>query len=172
MKNQKIFRLVLTGLFTALIYVVTAHLPRIPIPATRGYIHIGDAVIYLAASILPFPFSAIAAGMGGLLADALSGYVSWAPYTLVIKACLTVSFVSQNDKMLCGQNIFATLAAFPITIGGYYIAAWIMTGSRIVPLAEVPANAVQAAASMTLYLAFAACMDKSHIRTRFSSALR
>jgi hypothetical protein len=47
-----------------------------------------------------------------------------------------------------------------------------MTGNLIVPLAEVPANAVQAAASMALYLAFAVCMDKSHIRTRFSNALR
>jgi uncharacterized repeat protein (TIGR04002 family) len=170
MGNRKTFNLVLTSLFVALIFVVTAYFPRIP--TTKGYIHIGDAMIYLAASILPLPLSAVAAGLGGLLADALTGYVMWAPYTLVIKACLTLAFTSKKNGFLCRQNILASITAFPITIGGYYLAAWIMTGSAIAPLAEVPANAVQAAGSMALYLSFAACMDKAKVRTRLAGGTR
>jgi uncharacterized repeat protein (TIGR04002 family) len=170
MKKLKMFDLVLTGLFVALIFVVTAYFPRIP--TARGYIHIGDAVIYLAASVLPLPLSALAAGLGGMLSDVLTGYAIWAPYTLVIKACLTLAFTAKNDNILCGRNVFASIAAFPITIGGYYAAALVMTGSAIVPLAEIPANAVQAAGSMAIYLSFAACMDKSRIRTRLAGGTR
>ena len=42
-RNGKIFNIVLAGLFAALIFVMTAYLPRIP--TTKGYIHIGDAAI-------------------------------------------------------------------------------------------------------------------------------
>ncbi|MDR0615260.1 MAG: ECF transporter S component, partial [Synergistaceae bacterium] len=118
-RNSKTFNFVLTGLFIALIYVVTAYFPRIP--TARGYIHIGDAVIYLAASMLPEPFSAAAAGVGGMLADLLTGYAIWAPYTLVIKALLTLAFTSKKGALLCRRNILATIIAFPITIGGYYV---------------------------------------------------
>jgi uncharacterized repeat protein (TIGR04002 family) len=165
-KNDRVFDVVLTGLFAALIFVMTAYFPRIP--TAKGYIHIGDAAIYLAASILPQPSAAIAAAMGGFMADAFTGYMVWAPYTLVIKACLTLVFTSKDSRMLNGRNCFATMAAFPITIGGYYLAAFFMSGSALAPLAEVLANAVQAAGSMGLYLLFAGCMDKSGVKTRIT----
>ena len=165
-RNSKTYNFVLTGLFIALIYVVTAYFPRIP--TARGYIHIGDAVIYLAASMLPEPFSAAAAGVGGMLADLLTGYAIWAPYTLVIKALLTLAFTSKKGALLCRRNILATIIAFPITIGGYYASALIMTGSYIVPLAEIPANAIQAGGSMLLFISFAACTDRAKIMDRLS----
>ncbi|MDR3281192.1 MAG: TIGR04002 family protein [Synergistaceae bacterium] len=170
MVKSRTYNIVLTSLFAAMIFVVTAYFPRIP--TARGYIHIGDAVIYLAASILPLPFSAAAAGLGGMLADVLSGYAIWAPYTIVVKICLTLAFTAKRENFLCGRNIFASILAFPITIGGYYLAAFIMTGSAAAPLAEVPANAVQAAGSMALYLSFAACMDKAHVRNRLLGGTR
>jgi uncharacterized repeat protein (TIGR04002 family) len=165
--NKKIYNIVLSGSFAALILVMTAYLPRVP--TTKGYIHLGDAAIYLAATILPQPFAAIAAALGGFLADALTGYMMWAPYTLVIKACLTIAFTSRNEKMLGGRNFIAAVIAFPITIGGYYLAALIMSGNAAAPLAEVPANAVQAGGSMLLYMSFAGCMDKTGLKTRLSS---
>ena len=47
-----------TGLFAAMIYVLTAWLH---IPTGAGYTHAGDGLIYLAASMLPTPY-AMAAG--------------------------------------------------------------------------------------------------------------
>jgi uncharacterized repeat protein (TIGR04002 family) len=164
--NEKIFNIVLAGLFAALIFVMIAYLPRIP--TARGYIHIGDAAIYLAASILPQPFAAISAAIGGFLADALTGYMIWAPYTLVIKACLTIAFTSRRGAIMNRRNCLGTIAAFPISIGGYYLAEMLMTGSTIAPLADVPANAVQAAGSMALYMIFATCMDRSGVKTRLA----
>ncbi|MDR1917284.1 MAG: TIGR04002 family protein [Synergistaceae bacterium] len=163
-KNERIYNVVIAGLFTGLIFIMTAYFPRIP--TARGYIHIGDAAIYLAASILPQPAAALSAALGGFLADAMTGYMIWAPYTFAIKACLTLAFTSKKGTIMGIRNVFAAAVAFPITIGGYYAAAWIMTGDMIVPLAEVPANAVQAAGSMALYMLFAACMDKTRVKTR------
>ena len=162
----KIFNIVLAGLFSALVLVMTAYLPRIP--TTRGYVHIGDAAIYLAASILPQPYAAVSAALGGFLADALTGFMIWAPYTLIIKACLTIAFTSRRGTIMNGRNCLAAMAAFPITIGGYYLAAMFMTGSRIAPLEEVPANTIQAAGSMALYIFFAMCMDKTGVKTRIA----
>jgi uncharacterized repeat protein (TIGR04002 family) len=165
-RNEKVFNVALTGLFAALVFVMTAYLPRIP--TTKGYIHVGDAAIYLAASILPQPFAAIAAAMGGFLADALTGYMAWAPYTLIIKACLTIAFTSKRGTLMGARNFLAAVIAFPVTVGGYYIAAWIMTGSMAAPLAEVPANIVQAAGSMAIYVAFATCLDRAKMKTRLA----
>ena len=165
-RSGKIFNIALAGLFAALIFVMTAYLPRIP--TARGYIHIGDAAVYLAASILPRPFAAAAAALGGFLADALTGYIIWAPYTLIIKACLTFAFTSRGRTIMNGRNFLASAAAFPVTIGGYYLAAMIMTGSALAPLAEVPANAVQAAGSMALYSLFAVSMDRAGVKARLA----
>jgi uncharacterized membrane protein len=75
--NEKlgIRNVVLAGLFTAMIFVVTAYFPRIP--TVRGYIHVGDSVIYIAVCLLNQPAAAISAALGGFLADALTGYVAW-----------------------------------------------------------------------------------------------
>ena len=43
-----------TGLFAAMIYVLTAWLH---IPTGAGYTHAGDGLIYLAASMLPTPYA-------------------------------------------------------------------------------------------------------------------
>ncbi|MDR1133257.1 MAG: ECF transporter S component [Synergistaceae bacterium] len=165
--NEKfsIRNIVLAGLFTAMIFVVT-YFPRIP--TARGYIHIGDSVIYVAACLLNHPAAAISAALGGFLTDALSGYVAWAPYTAIIKAALTIPFTAMGARMLSLRNFLAALAAFPITIGGYYLAAWMITGDRFVPLAEVPFNAVQAGVSMLIFIAVAAGMDKAGLKNRLA----
>jgi uncharacterized repeat protein (TIGR04002 family) len=166
-KNERVFNVVIAGLFTGLIFIMTAYFPRIP--TMRGYIHIGDAAIYLAASILPQPAAAISAALGGFLADAMTGYMIWAPYTLVIKACLSLAFTARNETIMGRRNFIAAMIAFPITMGGYFLAAWIMTGDAAVALADVPGNAVQAAGSMALYLFFAGCMDKTMFKKRLTA---
>ncbi|MEG2098022.1 MAG: ECF transporter S component, partial [Pseudoflavonifractor sp.] len=55
MIRQKQLRLlVLSALFAAAITIVTAYLLHVPLP-TGGYVHLGDALIYLAACLLPAP---------------------------------------------------------------------------------------------------------------------
>jgi uncharacterized repeat protein (TIGR04002 family) len=163
--KKKFSDFALAGLFTALILVATAYLPRIPI-GSGGYIHVGDAVIYLAASFLPKRLAMAAGGLGGALADLLSGFALWAPFTLVIKMGLVLPFTGRSEKLLCARNIAAPFAAFPVTVGGYYVAEWILTGSASVPAVSLPYNALQAAGSAALYFFVAARMDRARIKKR------
>ena len=57
-ESKKLRLLCLAALFAGAIAVTTAYLLHIPIP-TGGYIHLGDALIYLAACLLPAPLSLI-----------------------------------------------------------------------------------------------------------------
>ena len=61
----------MSAMFAALVTVTTAFI-KIPTPV-GGYVHPGDSMVYLAASVLPGPFGLIAAAVGGALADLISG---------------------------------------------------------------------------------------------------
>ena len=70
-ERNKLHLLIMSALFAAAIAVMTAYLLHIPIP-TGGYIHVGDALIYLAACLLPAPYAVGAAMVGAGLADLLT----------------------------------------------------------------------------------------------------
>ena len=88
-KNEKLLRIVRTGLLAAMICLLTALLH---IPTPNGYIHCGDAVIYLAAATLPLPYAIAAAAVGGAMADFLSGYAVYILPTFLIKGVLAAAF--------------------------------------------------------------------------------
>jgi len=82
-------RLVLTGLMTALVFLLT-YLVKVPVPFTSGYIHLGDSMIFLSVlAVGPF-YGAFAAGVGSMLSDLLGGYAQYALPTLVIKALMAL----------------------------------------------------------------------------------
>ena len=54
-----------TAIFAALITIMTAYVCHIPVPIAGGYLHFGDSLIFLAATILPRPYALAAAAIGG-----------------------------------------------------------------------------------------------------------
>ena len=82
-------RVVTTGLMMALVVVMTMII-RVPVPATNGYIHLGDCMIFFSVLLLGWKWGAAAAGIGSALADLFAGYASYAPITLVIKGLMAV----------------------------------------------------------------------------------
>ena len=70
--HGKTIRIVTTGIFAAMITVMTAYICHIPYGANGGYIHFGDTMIYLAAVFLPRPYALAAAAIGGGIADLLT----------------------------------------------------------------------------------------------------
>ena len=113
-------RMTLTGLFAAMITLMTAYICHIPYGANGGYIHFGDALIYIAAVLLPRPYALAAAAIGGGLADLLTAPM-WAPATIIIKMLITLPFTSQNTKILNTRNIIAPFLALAISATGYYL---------------------------------------------------
>ena len=77
-------RLVIAALMAAFTCVATMII-KVPTP-TLGYIHLGDGLVLLCGIVLGPVTGSLAAGIGSMFADIFSGYVSWAPATLIIKA--------------------------------------------------------------------------------------
>lgn len=84
MTDQKIKKLVVAALFTAMTCISTMVI-KIPTP-TFGYIHLGDGFVLLCGIILGPGAGALSAGIGSMFSDLFSGYASWAPATFLIKA--------------------------------------------------------------------------------------
>lgn len=84
MKDQNIKKMVTAALLAALTCIATMMI-KIPTP-TLGYIHPGDCFVILCGVVLGPWTGALAAGIGSMFSDIFSGYASFAPATLIIKA--------------------------------------------------------------------------------------
>lgn len=164
MKNKNLIKIVMAAMFAALVTGLT-FFPTIPIPG-GGYVHLGDAMIYLAASFLPMPYAMAAAAIGGGLADLLSGYATYAPFTVLVKALLTVAFTYKNEKILSKRNWLAPLAGIIITPGIYFAADWILYGGIAAATPGIIWNVCQAAASMIVFYIVAAAFDKMQLKNK------
>jgi len=156
--------LTLTAVFSALIFIATAYLPRLPFPG--GYVHVGDAFLYLTASMLPAPYACAAGAIGAGLADALSGYMIYVPGTAVIKALMALMFSHRQPTILSLRSGLAVIPAGIICAGGYYLYEVILTRSFAGAAATVPFNLLQALASAIIYLAAAFILDRASVKAR------
>ncbi len=143
-KGRTVLEISIMAVFTALV-VVTTLAVRIPIPATGGYINVGDAIIFTAALSMGWLVGGIAGGLGSAIAD-MVGYPVFAPFTLVIKglegfiAGIIANGISMKRDML-GWGLGSI-----IMIMGYFIVeAYIMRLGLTIALVEVPGNFFQVA---------------------------
>lgn len=89
MKQKQSTKFIVTAALLAAFACVATMIIKIP-TLTFGYIHLGDALVLLCGVILGPVYGGLAAGIGSMLADLFSGYVSFAPATLIIKAVTAV----------------------------------------------------------------------------------
>lgn len=163
-KNSKLLLITFSALFAAMIYVLTAF---VHVPTAKGYIHIGDAFIFIAASMLPKPYAVCAASIGACLSDALSGYWIWVPATALIKGLTVLAFTSKKPKMLCKRNLAALLPALVLCVGGYGLySGLIIYGSLPAGFLDAPANTFQTIASAAIYVVLSLTLDKVEIKKK------
>ena len=103
LSNQRIRLLTSTAIFAAMITVMTAYICHVPVGANGGYIHFGDSLIYIAATLLPTPYALAAAAIGGGMADLLTSPM-WAPATIIIKMIITIPFTNKTEKIVNVHN--------------------------------------------------------------------
>lgn len=161
--TTKVKYLVLSAMFAALIFVLTAYLH---IPSHTGYTHVGDAFIYMAASLLPTPYAIGASVVGAAMADALSGYAIWIVPTIIIKALTVFCFTNKAKTILCKRNLFGLIPAFALCVGGYYLAEVIIVQNWISPLAGITGYFVQIGFSGGLYLVLGFALDRMGFKQR------
>ena len=159
-------RLAVTGLMAALITLMTAYIFHIPVGGNGGYIHMGDALIYLAAAILPAPYAMAAGAIGGGMADLLTSPI-WAPATIFIKMLVVLPFSSRGNRIVTKRNTAALFAAFLISGTGYLLAEGILFGFRAAFLVSVGSSLIQSAASAAVFLIFGLALDRLSFKNKF-----
>lgn len=91
MRNEKIQKLVMTGVFAALSYVVFTFLQfKIPLPGGDATsIHLGNAVCVLGALILGGFYGGLGGSIGMTIGDLFDPvYILYAPKTFILKLCI------------------------------------------------------------------------------------
>ena len=91
MKNEKLLKLVMTGVFAALSYVVFTFLQiKITLPGGDATsIHLGNAVCVLGALLLGGLYGGVGGAIGMTIGDLLDPYyIVYAPKTFVLKLCI------------------------------------------------------------------------------------
>lgn len=161
MKDMKLSHIILIGLMIAGVCMGTM-VVQFPMPSTNGFINIGDSMIFI-TSILFGPLAGmLAGGIGSSLADLLSGYAHWAPFTLVIKGLegLIVGFLMRGSFSKAKMIISCVIGAAFMIIG-YYFAGGILEGSFIVSLESIPGNSIQGIASILIGVPVAMAISKT-----------
>lgn len=147
MRNIKTLKLVQSALLAALCLLLTR---VVTIPAPTGYVNLGDCAVLLSAWILGPIWGGMAAGIGTMLADVLSGYVSYAPATFLIKFAMAVIaaliFRALEQRQRLAAHIVGAVSAEVLMIAGYYIFESVCLGVGAAAAASVPANMVQGVA--------------------------
>lgn len=82
--DSKVVGIAMTAVFAALAFVTTFY-TKFPIPATSGYVHLGDTIVLLCGIFLGKKKGFLAAGIGSCLADLIGGYMVYVAPTFVIK---------------------------------------------------------------------------------------
>lgn len=158
--------------------VVATMLIVIPSPFTGGYIHLGDAIIFLSVLILGWRYGAIAAGVGSALADLLVGYAVWAPWTLFIKGIMgavmglfILKAMQKQGKSILGVPVYQLIGmilAGCFMVAGYYVAEGVIYGNFIAAVMGIPFNIVQFSVGTVIATILAAALYKTPARKFFT----
>lgn len=93
MKNEKVYKTVLVGLFAALSYVVFTFLQiKIPLPGGDATsIHLGNAICVIGALLLGGFYGGLGGAIGMTIGDLFDPvYIVYAPKTFVLKLCIGI----------------------------------------------------------------------------------
>ncbi|MBP3637501.1 MAG: ECF transporter S component [Clostridia bacterium] len=149
MNDKQVRRLAMGGVMAALVFVMT-YLPKIPVPVTGGYVHLGDGMIFLAAMLLG-PMGVAASAVGSALSDLVGGYMTYLIPTFVIKGL--VAFIAW--KLHKPGNWLQTALAFILAelamVAGYFAFEAVLYGVPAA-LGAVGPNLIQGAAGVAVGL--------------------
>ena len=186
MRNERIYKLVMTGLMAALSYVVFTFLQiKITLPGGDATsIHLGNAICVLGALLLGSVYGGIGGAIGMTIGDLFDPvYITYAPKTFILKFCIglitgliahklgKISTEKNNHKVLlftilaaCGGLLFNVI--FDPLVGYYY--KLLILGKPAAELtlawniAATSINAITSAiVSVTVYMALRPALKKA-----------
>ena len=132
----------LTGVFTALVFVMTMFVQVQIIPAQGGLVHLGNVPLFFAAAFFGKKVGALCGGLGMALSDLVTPWQIYAPISLIVVGLMGLVFGMIVNKKPTFPKLLPA-AALAIKLAGYYIGEIFITGSFLVPLQSVPGNVIQ-----------------------------
>jgi uncharacterized membrane protein len=122
MKNKRHVAVVIavSGLMAALVCVTTM-LIQIPIPATEGYINIGDTMIMVSALTFGTVVGGFAGGVGPAIADIITGWGFYAPLTFIVKGIEGALVGKISNGKDWKRDVLAEVPGniFQVAVGGF-----------------------------------------------------
>ena len=167
--------MVLTAMMMCMVVVMTMII-RIPIPATQGYIHLGDCMIFFSVLLLGWKWGAVAAGLGSAMADFFAGYMQYVPITFIVKGLMGLIMglameyaVKKNLSRgaMKAMEIISMVVAGLVMVAGYYVAEGILYGNFLTPLASVPMNILQFVVGVVIATALYTAIEKAPRQTNY-----
>ena len=128
MKKLSVQKLTLCGVMAALVFVMT-YFPKIPVPVTGGYVHLGDGAIFLSVLI--------------------GGYMVYVLPTFLIKGLVALvawKLCRKNQPLLA---LLSFLLAEAVMVLGYFLLEWALYGVASAAAAIGP-NVVQGIAGVLI----------------------
>lgn len=160
----------------AILIAVTAvftYMIRIPVAPTRGYINFGDVAIFFTALTFGPATALVTGGLGTALADIISGYAQWAPFTFFAHGLqgLVIALVAgrsyrrraeaETSKRYLIPLFLSFLAGTAVMGGIYFVTGGFMVGFPAAA-AEIPGNILQNAAGVAVGAPLAAAVRKAY----------
>ena len=159
-KDRTALRLTSAAMAAALVFLFTF---LIKVPTGVGYIHFGDALVFLYAAASGDYLALIVAALGEGLADIAGGFAIYFPATVLIKALMALPVVLTARKGHAPRSrvtILAVCASLLIELPGYFLADWIL--ARDYAFVDLVTNAVQVIGSILIYVVLALLLEKSN----------
>lgn len=167
-KKSKTYYLTIAGIFAALITIFTAYIGHVPVGINGGYIHFGDGLIYLAATILPMPYAMLAGAIGGGMADLLTA-PAWTLATLIIKSLIVIPFTNKGITIISKRNLAAPIISYFISATGYYLAESLLFGTKAAIIMSFSGSFIQSFGSMIFFLMLGTALDKFGFKARLEA---
>ncbi len=162
MSYSKVLPLVRAAVMAALICVATMVI-QIPL-GIGGYVNLGDGILLVSAGLFSPGYAVAAACIGSALADLLSGYMLYAPATLLIKGGMAWIVSSVLAKRVqtrraktagTATGLLAYMAAELLMIAGYFFYDAIVLSYGMGAWASVPGNLIQGSVGVGVALLLA-----------------
>ena len=150
MKKLTVRQMTIASAMAALVFVMT-YFPKVPVPVTGGYVHLGDGAIFLACLLLG-PLGIPAAAIGSGLSDLIGGYMVYVLPTTVIKALMALLAWKLYKSGNWVRAALAFVMAEAVMVAGYFLVETALYGAGAAAAAVGP-NVIQGVAGVALGLA-------------------
>ena len=161
--SKRTTNLVTSALLAAIICLATGYILHIP-TANGGYVHIGDAIIYLSAAVLSLPYAIACSAFCSFLSDLTTGAFIWVIPTMIIKPILVLCFSSKSDKIITIRNVIASFLAGIIGIVLYMFAEGLLFGNMAVAFTLTAAGVIQPIGSFIVFIILGIVLDKVNFK--------